>query len=92
MYMCVVPQAESHIWNVSMEMVDEEVCEKTGRKFVLEEEDPKHIPYYPLGNIIFYSYVPHLRDRVMSREFEFLIMDLQLQFMYSKFIKEFMGG
>ncbi len=74
-----------------MDMLDDEVCNKIGRPFIRAEENPKHIPYYPLENIVFYSYIPFLRDRVMSREFEFLIMDLELNFLYSDFIRQFLS-
>lgn len=90
-HMCVVPHAASHVWNTSVDMLDDEVCNKIGRPFIRAEENPKHIPYYPLENIVFYSYIPFLRDRVMSREFEFLIMDLELNFLYSDFIRQFLS-
>ena len=72
-------------------MIDDQSCLDTGRPFVLVEEDSKMLPHYPLKNIMLYSYIPYLKKHVMSKEFEFLLMDIGLQFMFSSYVKEFMG-
>lgn len=91
MYTCIVPVASDHVWNPSTPLVDEETCPNIGRKLVREEEKEKHMQHYPLKNIVFYAQIPYLLDRVMSREFEFLLADLGLHFIFSQYLKEAMG-
>lgn len=72
-------------------MVDEESCSSVGRKLIREEENQKHLPHYPLQNIVFYTQIPFLKNMVMSREFEFLLADLGLHFVFSQYLKEAVG-
>ena len=91
MYTCVVPSASDHVWNPATPMVDEESCSAVGRKLIREEEQQKHLPHYPLQNIVFYTQIPFLKNMVMSREFEFLLADLGLHFVFSQYLKEAVG-
>ena len=69
MYACVVPSASDQVWNPATPMVDDEPCSAVGRKLIREEEQQKHLPHYPLQNIVFYTQIPFLKNMVMSREF-----------------------
>lgn len=91
MYTCIVPSASELIWNPSTSLVDEETCPKIGRKLVRADEKEKHMQHYPLKNVVFYTQIPYLHDRVMSREFEFLLADLGMHFVFSQYMKEAMG-
>jgi hypothetical protein len=91
MYMCVVPSASEHVWNPNTKFVDEKSCPKIGRQLVRNDEEAKHLPIYPLQNIVFYTQIPHFKNQVMSREFEFLLADLGIHFVFSQYLIEAKG-
>ncbi len=91
MYMCIVPDAPEHVRNPKASFVDGKNCHKIGRQMIPEEEDQAKLKYYPLKNIVFYTQLPHLKEQVMSREFEFLLADLGMHFVSSDYIKEAIG-
>ena len=91
MYMCIVPDAPDHIRRPAATLVDGKNCNKIGRQMAPEEEEQAKLKYYPLKNIVFYTQIPHLKEQVMSREFEFLLADLGMHFTSSEYIKEAIG-
>lgn len=91
MYMCIVKDAVDHVRNPSAVFVDGMNCPKLGRKLAVEDEDQTMLKHYPLQNILFYTQIPHFKEQVMAREFEFLLADLGVHFTSSNYIKEAIG-
>ena len=91
MYMCIVPKGSNHIWNPDTPLIDATLCPKIGRILEREDEPQDKLQYYPIQNIVFYSVIPYLKGRVMSRAFEYLIVDMGVSFVFSSYIKEMMG-
>lgn len=88
MYTCIVPSAPDILRNPATSLVDEQSCEKIGRKLDIELEEKHLLKHYPLENVVFFTQIPFIKDQVMSREFEFLLTDIGMHFAESKYLKE----
>ena len=88
--MCVLPNAGGHIWNPTYELINDESCDKIGRR--LETEAKAIMKKYPLQNVLFYVQIPYIKDHVMSRLFQHLITDLGIQFSSNDYLKRLMGN
>lgn len=86
--MCIVASTQRHIRDSTFDLIDDKKCKQVGK--ILELESARAMRAYPPKNIIFYAQIPFREDFVMSRLFQFLLVDLGIQLSSSDYAQKLM--
>lgn len=89
LYLCLLPIAKKATRDVSFNLIDDDTCSQNGRS--LDVETARGLQAYPPSNVVFYAQIPHKKNHVMTRYFQFLLADLGIHFSTSDYPKRLMG-